>query len=93
MAKRISRRNFMASATAGTASLFGINPPIAALAQSSDSTAEDPGQKPIGSQTALNSMCVRLHAKFTELPLTSIQPQGWLRAFMIKAKDGLTGRQ
>jgi|SRR6185437_10396713 len=90
VAKRISRRNFMAGASAGTASLLGINPPIAARAQP-PATAEEPCKEQAAISTKADRHPHPPHARFSELPLTSIQPQGWLRAFMVKAKNGLTG--
>jgi uncharacterized protein len=80
----------MASASAGTASLLGINPPIAAIAQSSASAEAAHKEQPAGSSKA-DPNAHPPHGKFSELPLTSIKPQGWLKAFMVKAKDGLTG--
>ena len=90
MTKRISRRSFMASATAGTASLLGINSSVTALAQSSVSAGAPHNQQP-ASSTRTEQQPHPPHAKFSELPLSSIQPQGWLKAFLVKAKDGLTG--
>jgi DUF1680 family protein len=34
---------------------------------------------------------VKTHSKFYELPITSIQPHGWLRAYLETQCDGLTG--
>ena len=34
---------------------------------------------------------MKTHARFCELPLTAIEPEGWLRCYLEKQRDGLTG--
>jgi len=80
----------MATASAGAASLIGVNQPLGALAQSVQPAGEAAKKQPAGTAKTVQSPHPP-HAKFSELPLSSIEPQGWLKAFLVKAKNGLTG--
>src|ERR1035438_5956664 len=89
--RQITRRNFMASASAGAATLIGTQVRANALAQAAKPLARA-AIGPASSEALKPSLTPHPpHAKFSELPLSSIQPQGWIRAFMVKAKNGLTG--
>src|SRR5579863_8471118 len=81
MKKGISRRKFVAStAIATTAAIeFGRGTAVAQdTAKASTSAAKSAAHRPP-------------HAKFNELPVAHIEPQGWLKAFLATQSKGLTG--
>ena len=91
MTKEITRRDFMASASAGAATLIGTQVGANALAQAAKPLAGATTEQASNEASKPAQTPHPPHAKFSELPLSSIQPQGWIRAFMVKAKNGLTG--
>ena len=71
----------MAGATAGATSLLALKPG-SAVAEVASSVADSQARKDSTHPP---------HAVFSELPLSAIEPQGWLKAYLKKQKDGLTG--
>ena len=78
MKRTISRRAFVAGATAGATSLLALRPGSAAAEAASSGAKSQARTDPP-------------HARFSELPLSAIEPQGWLKAYLKKQKEGLTG--
>ncbi len=82
MGSKISRRNFVTGAAAGAVSVLGLEKALAAAPQVAIKGAA--GKADPKSPNAERAV-------FSELPISAIDPQGWLRAMLTKQKDGLTG--
>jgi len=91
LGNKFSRRDFMVSAGAGAASLIGANAPMAAIGQANISAGGSSNPESMANGVEVAQIPHPPHAKFSELPMTEIQPEGWLKALLVKAKDGLTG--
>jgi uncharacterized protein len=88
----VSRRGFILKAIAGSTSLLTLPN---ALASDNDSSHSDQPETVEHSQSdSEKSSDPAPHARFaefSELPIHSIQPQGWLKAYFEKQRDGITG--
>ena len=89
----VSRRGFILNAIAGSTSLLALPSALAESASASHSDKPDAAAQSQRS-SATNNSEVAPHsefAKFSELPIRAIQPQGWLKAFLETQRDGITG--
>ena len=92
MRRSLSRRGFMAGATAGAASVLELQQGSAAVADPAQPGHTDDQEHPeAASQKRPDASPHPPHAKFSEIPLHCIEPQGWLKAFLTAQKDGITG--
>jgi hypothetical protein len=88
--KDLSRRGFILNAIAGSTSLLTSQN---ALASQVEAMPGSPPDTPVR-QSAEKSTDLAPRspfAEFSELPIRSIQPQGWLKAYLEKQRDGITG--
>jgi uncharacterized protein len=83
----ISRRGFVLRAIAGSTSLLALEGVI--------SSETNPLQEDVaGNQRSWSTHDGAVHPQFSvfsEIPLGSIEPEGWLRAYLTRQKDGITG--
>lgn len=87
--KDLSRRGFILNAIAGSTSLLTLQN---ALASTVDGVQPNQPDKPASQPEANSNLAPHSpFAEFSELPIRSIQPQGWLKAYLEKQRDGLTG--
>jgi uncharacterized protein len=89
----VSRRGFILNAIAGSTSLLTLP---SALADTIDTSRIDQPDTAEHSQSdsAKTGSDLAPHsqfAKFSELPIRTIQPQGWLKAYLENQRDGITG--
>lgn len=88
----VSRRRFIKRALSGSASLLGFEPLMAAervLGKSDGSTAD--ALQPAETLREIQGIAAPQFAQLTELPLSNIQPRGWLKRYLETQRDGLTG--
>lgn len=89
----VSRRGFIRSAIVGSTSLLTLT---GALAEAATRSHDDTTGADAQPQSSLNGDEAVLtphapFAEFSELPIRSIEPQGWLKAYLEKQRNGLTG--
>lgn len=93
MHEEVSRRGFLVGAIAGGTSMLGLDKAFAAdLALTTVSEPKQntsPHEHPTSDEdpTFLHPR----YAEFSEIPLTAIEPQGWLKAYLETQKNGITG--
>jgi hypothetical protein len=92
MRRGISRRSFVAGATAGTAAAFEVNRGAVATPDFGQAVSTDRQEQPeVASPSRPEASPHPAHARFSELPLGCIEPQGWLKAYLKTQKEGITG--
>ncbi len=86
----ISRRGFIRNAIAGSTSLLAAKNVLASnLASDSAQTEAQSKNVPVVKSSELSPHSK--FAEFSEIPIRSIEPQGWLKAYLENQRDGITG--
>jgi len=85
----LSRRGFILNAIAGSTSLASLQN---ALANPVEGGPQNDADTPVAQSAAGFDLDPHApFAEFSELPICSIEPQGWLKAYLEKQRDGITG--
>jgi len=83
-----SRRGFILNAIAGSTSLLALP----ALASAGEAVPKSQADTPLSQSGKSSNLAPHSpFAQFSELPIRSIKPQGWLKAYLEKQRDGITG--
>jgi hypothetical protein len=91
--KNVSRRGFIRNAIAGSTSLLTLPSALLGNAEPSpDNQTDGAPHSQSGSPEESSGLAPHPRfAEFSELPIRSIQPQGWLKAYLERQRDGITG--
>jgi hypothetical protein len=89
----MSRRGFIVKAIAGSTSLLALDRAIASETISAQQAPTDFQLQSVhnSSWSRGDAVAHPQFAAFSEIPLDSIEPEGWLKAYLVKQKDGITG--
>jgi hypothetical protein len=89
----VSRRGFIRNAIAGSTSLLASPSALLGSVEAlPDSQTDNAPHSQSGSRKESSGLAPHSRfAEFSELPIRSIQPQGWLKAYLEKQRDGITG--
>jgi uncharacterized protein len=89
----MSRRGFIAKAIAGSTSLLALERAIVSETNSAqrDATGNQPQSVNGSSRSSDDAAAHPQFAAFSEIPLHCIEPEGWLKAYLVRQKNGITG--
>jgi hypothetical protein len=89
----VSRRGFILNAIAGSTSLLTLPNALASSVDSvpGNQSSTEPQTQNGSSGKSSGPTPHSPFAEFSELPIRSIEPQGWLKAYLEKQRNGITG--
>lgn len=87
----LSRRGFIVNAIAGGTSLLTLQNALASTADGVPANPAGPAAQPDASRKDSELAPHSPFAEFSELPIRSVEPQGWLKAYLETQRDGITG--